>query len=377
MSLESMTQLFNKVKPFLAVILLQFGYAGLSIICKFALNKGMSQHVFVVYRSAIATVVTAPFAVVLDRKRRPKLTFSVFAKIVLLSLLEPVINQNMFFTGMKYTTATFARAMCNVVPAFTFSMAWILGLEKVNIRRWRGQAKVLGTIVTIGGAMLMTQVKGPMLNLPWTDGNGHQESNAANMQDVIKGALMVLAGYFCWSGFFILQAITLKSYPAELSLAVLICLIGTLESAILALTLERGNLAAWSIHLDTELLAAVYTGVVCSGFALYIQGLVIKEKGPVFLTAFNPLSTVLVAIIGSFILFETMYLGRIIGAIVIIVGLYLVLWGKRKDQPGLKSDNEEVVPTADMATMNERVTTSNQEFMAINVTSIKSTDETI
>ena len=51
-------------------------------------------------------------------------------------------------------------------------------------------------------------------------------------------------------------------------------------------------------------------GVVCSGFALYIQGLVIKEKGPVFLTAFNPLSTILVAIIGSFILFETIYLGR-------------------------------------------------------------------
>ena len=59
------------------------------------------------------------------------------------------------------------------------------------------------------------------------------------------------------------------------------------------------------------------------------------------------------------------------------MGLYLVLWGKRKDQPGLKSDNEEVVPTANMATMNERVTTSNQEFMTINVTSIKSTDETI
>ncbi|KAK4579076.1 hypothetical protein RGQ29_028947 [Quercus rubra] len=374
MSMESKTQLYNKVKPFLAVILLQFGYAGLSIICKFALNKGMSQHVLVVYRSAIATVVIAPFAIVLDRSPSPRYCFFFF--FFLLQISSPVINQNLFFTGTKYTSATFARAMCNVVPAFTFSMAWILGLEKVNIRRWRGRAKVLGTIVTIGGATLMTQVKGPMLNLPWTDGNGHQESNAANKQDVIKGALMVLAGYFCWSGFFILQAITLKSYPAELTLAVLICLIGTLESAILALTLERGNLAAWSIHLDTKLLAAVYTGVVCSGFALYIQGLVIKEKGPVFLTAFNPLSTILVAIIGSFILFETIYLGRIIGAIVIIVGLYLVLWGKRKDQPGLKSDNEEVVPTANMATMNERVTTSNQEFMAINVTSIKSTDET-
>ena len=35
-----------------------------------------------------------------------------------------------------------------------------------------------------------------------------------------------------------------------------------------------------------------------------------KEKGPVFVTVFTPLSIVLVAIIGSFILSETMYLGR-------------------------------------------------------------------
>ena len=79
-------------------------------------------------------------------------------------------------------------------------------LETVNIRRQCGQAKVLGTIVTVGGAMLMTLVKGPMLNLPWINENGHQESTSAtNKQDVIKGALMMLAGFFCWSGFVILQ----------------------------------------------------------------------------------------------------------------------------------------------------------------------------
>ena len=51
-------------------------------------------------------------------------------------------------------------------------------------------------------------------------------------------------------------------------------------------------------------------GVVCSGFTIYIQGLIMKQKGPVFVSAFNPLSTILVAILGSFILSEIMYLGR-------------------------------------------------------------------
>ena len=56
-----------------------------------------------------------------------------------------------------------------------------------------------GTVVALGGAMLMTLVKGPTLNLPWTNGNGHHEStDAANKQDPIKGAVMILAQLVCF-----------------------------------------------------------------------------------------------------------------------------------------------------------------------------------
>ena len=65
--MDSLAAIFNQAKPFLAVICLQFGFAGMSIITKFALNQGMSQHVLVVYRHAIATLVIAPFAIVFDR----------------------------------------------------------------------------------------------------------------------------------------------------------------------------------------------------------------------------------------------------------------------------------------------------------------------
>lgn len=82
-----------------------------------------------------------------------------------------------------------------------------------------------------------------------------------------------------------------------------------------------------------------------------------KDKGPVFVTAFSPLSMVIVAVLSSFILAEQMFLGRysssslfhhnhtttkqtkklmpyiyrIIGAIVIVAGLYFVMWGKSND----------------------------------------------
>jgi len=110
-------------------------------------------------------------------------------------------------------------------------------------------------------------------------------------------------------------------------------------------------------------------GIFCSGLAYYIQGIVMKDRGPVFVTAFSPLCMVIVAVLSSIIWAEQMYLGRylyrhgarslcipacavscvvlvyiqitknltnlifyrILGAIIIVAGLYLVVWGKSKD----------------------------------------------
>lgn len=36
---------------------------------------------------------------------------------------RPVLDQNLYFLGMKYTSATFASATVNVLPAITFILA--------------------------------------------------------------------------------------------------------------------------------------------------------------------------------------------------------------------------------------------------------------
>jgi hypothetical protein len=51
---------------------------------------------------------------------------------------------------------------------------------------------------------------------------------------------------------------------------------------------------------------------MCSGVAYYVQGIVIKERGPVFVTAFSPLCMIIVTVLGSFILSEVVTLGRYI-----------------------------------------------------------------
>ncbi|PPR98255.1 hypothetical protein GOBAR_AA22419 [Gossypium barbadense] len=78
----------NTMKPYLAMVSLQFGYAGMYIVSMVCLKQGMSNFILATYRHVVATIVIAPFAIVLERKIRPKMTLPVFLRIVALGFLE-------------------------------------------------------------------------------------------------------------------------------------------------------------------------------------------------------------------------------------------------------------------------------------------------
>ncbi|KAK4770848.1 hypothetical protein SAY87_031380 [Trapa incisa] len=332
-----LSSFMHNARPYIAMICLQFGYAGMNIITKVSLNRGMSHYVLVVYRHAFATAVIAPFAIVLERKVRPKMTFLVFMQIFLLGLLGPVIDQNLYYAGLKFTSPTFSCAMSNMLPAMTFVMAVLCRMEKLDMKKVRCQAKLLGTIVTVAGAMLMTVYKGHVVNFIWSghihahgSGNASEAGEAASDKDWVKGSIFLIIATFSWASFFILQAVTLKRYPAHMSLTSLVVFMGTLQSIAVTFVVEH-KASVWSIGWDMNLLAAAYAGIVSSSIAYYVQGLVMKKRGPVFVTAFSPLMMIIVAIMGSFILAEKIYFGGIIGSVLIVGGLYSVLWGKYKE----------------------------------------------
>ncbi|GMH29422.1 hypothetical protein Nepgr_031265 [Nepenthes gracilis] len=321
----------EKSKCYIAMICLQFGYAGMNIITKVSLNRGMSHYVLVVYRHAFATAAIAPFALVLERKTRPKMTFPIFMQIFVLGLLGPVIDQNFYYAGLKFTSPTFSCAMSNMLPAMTFVMAVVCRMEKVDIRKVRCQAKVVGTMVTVVGAMLMTMYKGHVINMIWSEHMHPRASAPASTdKDWFKGSILLVFATLAWASFFILQAITLRRYSAPLSLTSLVCFMGTLQSIAVTIVMEH-KASVWTIGWDMNLLAAAYAGIVSSSIAYYVQGLVMEKRGPVFVTAFSPLMMIIVAIMGSFILAENIYVGGVMGAVLIVIGLYSVLWGKYKE----------------------------------------------
>ncbi|KAL4392256.1 hypothetical protein AHAS_Ahas03G0326900 [Arachis hypogaea] len=68
-------------------------------------------------------------------------------------------------------------------------------------------------------------------------------------------------------------------------------------------------MSVWSIGWDSRLLACVYSGVVCFGIAYYVQGVVTRERGPVFMTSFSPLIMIITAVLGTIVLAEQIHLG--------------------------------------------------------------------
>jgi hypothetical protein len=64
------------------------------------------------------------------------------------------------------------------------------------------------------------------------------------------------------------------------------------------------------ISVDELLFMCVLQGLACNGFTVFVQLWCTEKKGPVFVTMFNPLSTIMVAILAYFIFGQNLYCGR-------------------------------------------------------------------
>ena len=83
----------------------------------------------------------------------------------------------------------------------------IYRMEIVDIKKVRCQAKVIGTVVTVAGAMLMTLYKGDVINLIWSE-HAHTNSSSApetSGKDWVKGSILLIIATFAWASFFIIQ----------------------------------------------------------------------------------------------------------------------------------------------------------------------------
>ncbi|KAI3978735.1 hypothetical protein MKX01_015910 [Papaver californicum] len=341
-------------KPYIAMMFIQFVYAGMALFSKAAIGAGMNPFVFVVYRQAFASLALTPFAISLEReKKAPRPSLGLLCRIFFVSLFGITLSMNLYYVALNNTSATVATATTNTIPAITIIIAAFLRMESITMKHYYGVAKVVGIIICLSGALVVALYSGPAVKLMnWNSSSSfhhHQTSHISNdpsnssskAVDSVKGALIMLSANTVYSFWIILQGPLIKLYPAKVHLTSLQCWFSCIQSLIVATIFVR-NPSLWKLGWDVHLLSVAYCGIVVTGITYWLQAWCIERKGPVFIAMFTPLALVITIIFSAFIWKEEMHWGSIAGALLLIGGLYSVLWGKNKEELTNTTTEEEI-----------------------------------
>ncbi|KAJ8754859.1 hypothetical protein K2173_015371 [Erythroxylum novogranatense] len=329
----------DNLKPILLMVVVQIAYAGVNVFYKLAAEDGMSLRIIVAYRFIFATAFTAPIALIVERKTRPKLTWMVLFQAFLCGLFGGALAQNLYVSSLALTSASFASAMTNLLPAITFMLALSFRFERIGIGSLAGKAKIMGTLIGIGGAVLLTFLKGPEIDIGSTHIDLLKRFASHSKKTYVPsshgsralGAVFAIGSCFSYASWLIVQAKMSEVYPCPYSSTALMSLMGSIQATIVAFCLGK-DWSEWKLRFNISLLAVLYSGIVGTGLMVTLINWCVKRKGPVFVSVFNPLMLILVTMAGIFLLNEKLYLGSILGAVVIILGLYVVLWGKSREK---------------------------------------------
>ncbi|THG23241.1 hypothetical protein TEA_026199 [Camellia sinensis var. sinensis] len=281
--------------PFAAMVMVECFDVGLTTLSKGAMSRGMSHFVFVVYSNEKRGLLSLCLSSVNS------------SSSALLGLIT--VMQNCVFTGINYSSPTLGSAMSNLIPAFTFLLAVIFRMERLDLGSTRSRVKIMGTLVSISGALIVTLYKGtPIGSLPVQSPSLSSQDSPFKMlateSNWVLGGLFLATASLSVSIWNTSQAAILKGYPSELTIVAFYCLFGTIQCAVLTLFAERNNPNAWKLSPDIELISVIY----------------------------SPISIAIAAILGVIFLGDTLYVGSIIGAIVIVMGFYGVIWAQSKEE---------------------------------------------
>lgn len=90
-------------------------------------------------------------------------------------------------------------------------------MEKLELKKVRCQAKLIGTLVTVVGAMLMALYKGPVMEFFWTKymhvsptpSESVSAADGSSDKNWLMGCIFVIIATLAWASVFVLQVISM------------------------------------------------------------------------------------------------------------------------------------------------------------------------
>ena len=201
-------------------------------------------------------------------------------------LSSAALSQYTFFYGLQYTTATFAITFTNMAPVLTFLIAvllrcsriqtffiscfwsscavWNPGIhtsfrvESLNMKNKAGAAKIIGTLMSFAGVMLLTLYKGVALTHQAEPSESPDHAAESGKKSWTLGTVALLANCLCFSFWLLLQSKLTKKYPALYSSTAYMFLISSLQGGGLTAAIQR-RASVWVLTRPLEIVAVLYT----------------------------------------------------------------------------------------------------------------------
>ncbi|PQQ03955.1 WAT1-related protein [Prunus yedoensis var. nudiflora] len=150
----------------------------------------------------------------------------------------------------------------------------------------------------------------------------------------VVGGILLASASLSVSVWNIIQLGTMKLYPEVEAIEVVTfySLLGTIQSAILSLFLER-NPSAWRLKLNMELLLIILTAIFGGLVRSRVHNWCMSIKGPYYVPLFKPFGIVFATIFGLSLSANSLHYGSVIGSVVIGMGYFVISWGQiREDE---------------------------------------------
>ncbi|KAI3868249.1 hypothetical protein MKX03_000160 [Papaver bracteatum] len=268
-------------------------------------NNDKDLRIVIAYRSIFAVVPIVPLAFFAERGMRPQMTWSILFQLFLCALFGYSVSNYMYVESMRMITGTYTAGIGCLIPLVNLILAVFWKLELFAFQAVQSKLTMIGIVMAIGGAMVLTLYKGAEIPLPSFTHFHMRHKIGPVPEKTLLGIVLAFGSVLSHSTWLVIQAKLSESYPCCFSSAAWIVSMASIQSVAYALCTVT-DWSQWRLQMDI-LFMLIYT--VCVVISLITW--CINLRGPLFASSFGGLASLMATICG----------------LIIAARLYFLLWG--------------------------------------------------
>ncbi|KAH1202842.1 4-diphosphocytidyl-2-C-methyl-D-erythritol kinase, chloroplastic/chromoplastic [Glycine max] len=263
--------------------------------------------------------------------------FDVIVYTISKAAMKKGMNDSVFRCS-GYCSPILATAMSDLIPAFTFILAIVFRIKKLDWKTNSTWAKSIGTLVSIAGALIITLYKGQAVIKNHPSNKLFPKKHVSSEQfDWVLGAVLLAGHSFVLSLLFIVQTWIIRNYPTELVIVLtrstLVAML-SIPPSLISVTDPK----ALRLGFDVNLIAIAFQAIFGVSLRSIVHIWVMSKKGPLYVAMVKSIGIIFAVIMGIAFLGDSIYLGRhtflsclnhmknwsVLGA--------AIIWGKSQEQ---------------------------------------------